>query len=273
MNQKVVLVRLKGGLGNQLFQWACAHEVVSRLDARLLIDPRPIRRLNSRSWLDNRDFELDYFGIRPQIFDFLRLRLSGNRLFEEADYVYDHRIESVTPPLIIQGYFQSWRYFRSQSDEIRRYLRAHANQSSELRRIAGSLSSSRWIGVHVRRGDYLRTNQMAILGKEYYEPAIDLARAEVGDVPVVVFSDSPDLARLVVPRADLFIGSPELPTPGDNLMLMSRAHFLIGANSSMSWWAAFLRDQSLPNPVLPRTWFTNPSRSTKDLFLPGWTLV
>lgn len=273
MSRKFVVVRLKGGLGNQLFQWACAHEVVSRLDARLLIDPRPIRRLNSRSWLDNREFELDYFGIKPRILDFFRLRLSGNRLFDEEDYVYDHRIESVTPPITIQGYFQSWRYFWSQSDEIRRYLRGHAKQSSELHRLAGSLSSNRWIGVHVRRGDYLKSKQMVIVGKEYYEPAIALAQAEIGNAPVVVFSDNPDLARLVVPRADFFIGSEELPTAGDNLMLMSRAHFFVGANSSMSWWAAFLRDQFLPKPVMPRNWFTGPSRSTRDLFLPEWTLL
>lgn len=138
-------------------------------------------------------------------------------------------------------------------------------------------ASSEVIGVHVRLGDYvsdpLATAMMGRTGPSYYADAVADLRSELGDLPVRVFTDSPDLV------ADVLAGVPgpldvaPFADPWSGLRALSSCAALVLSNSTFSWWAAFvatvLDDRTVP-VVMPEPWYAEPSPADDLLWVPGW---
>ena len=268
MRAKRIHVRLQGGLGNQLFIWAAGFALATRLGATLTVDDDLIPKLNRNSRLDNRKFELGYFGIRRAS----RMRAPRRFYphFSEQGFDYDSRFSAIKSSVVLNGYFQSWRYMEGLENSIRDFLVVNAQSSSVLEALKKKLGAEPWVGVHVRRGDYLRVGVLNVVGPEYYRKAVPLVKDGSGAERVVVFSDDVGIARDVVPGADHYIGSGELESPPDTLMLMSEASAFVGANSSLSWWASFLSSRPAALNVFPSKWFSDSSISTPDLLIETW---
>ena len=281
-----------------MFQYAFGRTCAGATGAHLLADLRLLRRDSKRR------LTLDAYPIRAQVMDSSKLRPPGRLrrwaahagwrtgslrhypfdvpMFEESSAAgcWDPRIAALGSPVVLRGYFQSERYFSAIGPDLRTELlplRAPGETFLRLHnqiRGAGPGSAS----LHVRRGDYASDPVVlafhGLLGAEYYGPALALLRSLVPDVQLFVFTDDPSAAAALLPPglAATFVSGQGL-TDVDELALMSACCHHIIANSSYSWWGAWLgRPEGLT--IAPRRWFAQPSdASIRDRFPAHWHVV
>jgi hypothetical protein len=290
--REAITIRPVGGLGNQLFIYAAGRAAATRLCCPLLVDPTtyafPMPGETPRR------LELDWLITPEQLLEATRPRrterisrglqrrfpaLAPDDVLQEAGFAYDPRIEQVGPGVTLRGYFQSWRYFTAIESALRTELLAKAptSQWSEgEQEILGGLG--RWIGVHVRRGDYLQpfnARHHGVLGPSYYRSAIERLIGHT-DMPLVVFSDDPEAARMLIqplhPIAHTVI-APKQAHPMETIRLMAGADGLAIANSSFSWWGAWLAGPSSTRTVAPIPWFVRSGNDERELCPPQWMRI
>ena len=277
-DDKSIEVVLNGGLGNQLFGWSMGYAVAAKNDYKL--------KLNSSELID-RPFELGKFGIladsslpnfkypfRPDLISRVKRKI-GIRLnlrasvYAEKSFRYDPAVKTLPPGSTLYGYFQSWKYFEEYRHEIKKRIKSHFPESPEYLKFRQEISNGEYIAVHVRRGDYIgREDFHGLTTAEYYSRAFE----NVGVKPfveIICFSDSIEIAKKVLPNCSRYIGPESLDDPVTLLRIMSEANGLIGSNSSLSWWSAYLMDEGKIK-IFPAKWFANSDLDTTDLLPPGW---
>ena len=212
-----------------------------------------------------------------------KLATSRNE-YREPHFHYDPAFEALGSQTILFGYFQSERYFSSIAESLRNWFSPRAPLGDAATAALKRIETSRLpVSVHVRRGDYLKpgtTEYHGILGQPYYREALARLEARIGqDGELFVFSDDAAAAEQVLnflPKLRLthVHGDPE--RPWEDMALMARCRHHVIANSSFSWWGAWLN--SSPNKVVvaPRAWFASAElkkTNTADLYPAGWVMV
>ena len=277
---KGVTVVLRGGLGNQLFGWAAGFASSERSGLELNLAYRKTR--SSKEGVSARGFELGCFhGIPGTKISFSPRRTfllgggvsTATLITEEPAGEFDRRVKYVSQGTVLDGYFQDPRYFSDFTSQIRSILQGSFVHRDDISGINKSFGEE-WVDVHVRRGDYTNLNKIYHLpGEEYYAEALSKLETETSDPNIVVFSDDPEAARTLVPNAKHFVGPSDLKTPGDSLMLMAMAPMLVGANSTFSWWAAFLNSNQRRQIFFPKLWLRSEESVAERLMLPGWKTI
>ena len=281
---KDIVVALEGGLGNQMFQYAAGRALALRTGAPLTLDLRTLLRHGERAY-GLGDFQLgggpglltagspERAGNLRRLF---RRLTGGEQVFREAGYAYDERIRFASAPVRLEGYFQSERYFADATTTLRTDLMPRPELLATVDGLAGRLlPSGPSLSLHVRRGDYAKPATMAVHGlltPEYYERALHAVTERVGKVTVCVFSDEPDWVRanLRLPAETRFV-SEHTRTALQDLLLMSRCTHHIIANSTFSWWGAWLNPRPDKVVVTPERWFQPAAGlDTRDLRPAGW---
>ena len=276
-----VSASIVGGLGNQLFIYAAALAQARRLGAPLtLMSDDGTEQAAAEFELSSFEHEGIVASARPAPGRVARrLRALGradSQSFTEASFEYDPRIESVTSGVHLTGYFQSWRYFETVQDELRTSLTAPA-PSSWLRdwsdRIDGEPGT---IALHVRRGDYTRPETAAFHGltsTDYYRRSLDLLHAAGVEGTLVVFSDQPSVASAELDSLGDLLIVDDQGSPLVTMRLMARCDARVMANSSFSWWAAWIAEPARQPVIAPRPWFAHRRYDTRDLLLPRWVTL
>lgn len=289
-----VFIRPVGGLGNQLFTYAAGLELARRHGVELAADD---------SWFstqDKRSYELDSFdscavrvqgGWKPSLQDrFPRGvryldKIAGRRVqikgtFGEANFFFNEAVAHLNVPVSLSGYFQSYRYFQNSYPVLREELRSIVEPTQWFMREYVRLQSlGDWIGIHIRRGDYLEPairNFHGLLGESYYSRALDCAERLVGKLPIVVFSDDPRVEELplqVELREVHVLNAPPESRPIETVNLMARSRAMITANSSLGWWGAWLGESEDRPVICPRPWFNAKQLDYRDLLLPQWLSI
>ena len=291
---RFVGVWVLGGLGNQMFQYATAYAVARRMDAQMRLD------LSGFGSYSLRSFALSAFGIESAQWEGAcpaegrRARLRerwqvladlglaprpGYRLVREQAFSYNPSLNELNESCYLYGYWQSPRYFDDFADDIRRIFDPARFESPRLASALAELQGPRSVSVHLRRGDYSKSPAaLAMHGLcdlDYYERAAYLLRRCVPGCRFHIFSDDLEAAR------EMFAGWPDVSvmesrSQEDDLLLMSRCRHHIIANSSFSWWAAWLDDRPDSLVVAPRNWFARPRlvrTHVLDLFPDDWILL
>jgi len=201
----------------------------------------------------------------------------SHQVFQENDFSYDPRIEEISIGTSLIGYFQSWKYFQSISAELRTSILKHAPRSDWFQteqRLLGGMKP--WIALHVRRGDYAEPFNAQFHGltsRDYYETAIKSIESKLGSCNVVLFSDEPDVAAELIGAIHpitRIIKAPDDSHPMESILLMSQANAIITANSSFSWWAAWLANLEPALTFAPDPWFASADKDERDLCPPQW---
>lgn len=291
----MVIVRLTGGLGNQMFQYASARALADRLGAELLLDTRAFVRTLALRAYTRRAYALSPFRLRARVASpadlknwsawvveiGMRLRLARplfRRWHFESAITYDPSVRTLQQPVCLVGYWQSERYFSDSADRIRadftlRQPLAGANAS--LLELARSNDS---VGLHVRRGDFVSLDHAAqmhgLCSIDYYRRAIDLVRNSRPQCRFIVFSDDPEWARAELPLdpSSVFVTG-NGPSPEQDLALMSACKHHILANSSFSWWAGWLGYSPEQIVIAPAPWYASPELDTRDLAVSRWQYI
>ena len=285
---KPITARLVGGLGNQLFGYyagaalAAHHGTTLRLDTswtRHGITDHGIEILRfdlPGDWLSNDSLRAKSsapgtipgraFAKALRDVPVLRKPL---RIHEAPGVGHDPTLLDQPPGTRLRGYFQSWQTveYAVRAGYPRR---PRLKRSSDwLEHIVARAHAERPIAVHVRRGDYAVVSEFGLLGPAYYEPAIKRIRDAGVSGPVWLFSDEPAMATNALGRyADdaVVVTSPD--GPAAEMLGMSYASANVIANSTFSWWGAWMGDPERP-VVAPEPWFAN-GPHIEGLIPPAW---
>lgn len=262
--QKKVIARIKGGLGNQLFCYAAARRLALANNAELVIDDVTgfVRDQQYR-----RQYALDHFQIpcrkatpAERMEPFERYRrgfmkwLSRGRPFSERRYVeqeglnFDERllVLKVNDLLYLDGLWQSESYFIDVEQTIREELRIIPPTDALNERMAGEIRNSNAVALHVRWFDAPGSVSANNISGDYYRRAIALLEEKIDSPHYFLFSDAPEAAgaKLELPEGRVTFVS---HNRGDenayaDLWLMTQCRHFITANSTFSWWGAWLSD-------------------------------
>jgi hypothetical protein len=300
----MITVEIIGGLGNQMFQYAAALALARRHGAGLRVDASGFHTYRRRPYqLDKLNIPAEYLPTNAPVpllparpsagFDLIEsvlrrlkrpVKVSSRGVYQEPHFHFDPKFFDLEPPIVLHGYFQSERYFTSVAEELRRHFQPASPLVPEAVRIAEMIDRApASVSVHVRRGDYvsdaLTARVHGALGRDYYRRALDIIMALRGsDVTVFLFSDEPDAAAAMVdfPAGRLVVVPGDRGRPWDDMTLMARCRHHVTANSSFSWWGAWLDPKPDKMVIAPRAWFSPDELRTKntcDLCPAQWILI
>lgn len=281
----MIRVVMLGRLGNNLFQYAMGRVLAERHGVPLLMDGG---RFNRRDWAMVR--QLERLDIRakirrgPSILTRAMHRLAGRHPWEfrgwpvvrerEGFSGFDPAVMKAPGDAVLMGYFQSPRYFEGMEAELRDELdlsRLPWSKPSLLK--AAEMNDPSVVAVHVRRTDYVGSNVFDLCGPGYYRRAMTLMRERQEGLRFVMFSDDPDWCRRTFADDGVEVCSLREANgdPLHDLFLMSCAGHHIIANSSYSWWAAWLGKKPGQRVIVPSTWFgASMQAPIEDKILRDW---
>ncbi|HEX4085242.1 MAG TPA: alpha-1,2-fucosyltransferase [Chthoniobacteraceae bacterium] len=281
----MVIVRLWGGLGNQLFQYAAGFAAANKLKSPLLLDPlrcdldvnRPYElhhfRITGRPWTNRekrwgerliriirpidaqtgaaaRSFKTVFSPIVSRWFKYVEDQYRGYQpgIFNEIGHIY------------LAGTWASAKYFEDVASSIRSQFTFLAPPADQNQRMLEKIEACDAICVHVRRGDYvsvLETNERhGVCSLDYYKAAFDYIAARVANPKVFVFSDDPGWVQecLKFPAPTHYVTHNVGRQNYEDLRLMRACRHFIIANSTFSWWGAWLAGGAEKIVVAPKRW-------------------
>lgn len=292
-----VVVSLYGGLGNQLFQYSAARALALRNGASVILDLYWFDIVDELTDTTPRKFALGPFDLqvdssctglpwhqRGGLISKVKRRLAifcktfqeGILIYSEKRSGFDQHLLAQACPVWLDGYWQSYKYFNGISDTIKREVGKIGALSKGSQHIYKQITSSESICIHIRRGDYV-TNLNAsqthgLCSLEYYNKGLQIVGKGLKNPTVFIFSDDPEWVRsnLEVPFPSVVVDVNGADDAHQDLWLMRSCQRFVIANSSLSWWAAWLSDAPKKMVVAPRNWFSSNQFDSSDLIPPDW---
>lgn len=282
----MIITRIIGGLGNQLFQYAAGAALAESLGSSLKLDLSAYGRPGERNF-DLQKLEVPFEAateeeIRPfQDFSLikkalLRLRPPHLRgLYKEPHFHYDPHFLQAPDGTCLKGYWQSWKYAQPIAETLRRHYRVRAPYIESVGSLAERMRGSLSVSVHIRRGDYANPAAIdyhSILPASYYNRALEMVREKFPRCEVFFFSDDIPWVRsnLQTDLPHTFVSGVLSNTALEDFHLMQQCKHHIIANSSFSWWAAWLNPDMDKTVIAPSQWFAAKHLDTRDLLPPNW---
>jgi len=252
--RNVVGITLMGGLGNQMFQIACALSYSKRESSDLVIGG------DSKYW----DTVLHRFHRNVGNVSHIREQC------HEPSAAMFGRVPPFDGDVKIEGYRQSPKYFEGALSDVRDAFRS--DPSFVRTKYAWLLEKDNVVTVHARRGDYLTLDDV-VLKMDYYVRAIRRMKDLVPDATFVFFSDDDTFWPSVMDQFDVDHVYVQDETDVNTMMIIQQFRNHIISNSTFSWWSAWLSDTK-GHVIAPARWF-GPSGPTpwEDIYDPGWEIM
>ena len=295
-----VVIRLDGGLGNQMFRYAAALELAVRQNRALKME------VSAFEACDKRSYQLDCLKVPQDLYtgaplfqpasnsiaarvirrikrDVFKVSVLPEGVYCEPHFHFDPAFFKLSgAEILLSGYFQSPRYFESVAQLLRERFQPAVSLSATAADWAAKIAASPCsVSLHVRRGDYLEWPNSTLhdaLDHGYYDRAVNLIQRLAGErVEFFLFSDEPDFiadAFADLPGAHVVRSDPH--KSWEELFLMARCRHNIIANSSYSWWGAWLNPAEDKRVIAPARWFTPDKLATcnvLNLYPDDWILL
>jgi hypothetical protein len=292
----ILIVRLEGGLGNQLFQYAFAISKAQKLNKPFLLDLSSYHRQSDR--LTKRNYALDFLNIENRIYSptsfFLSILFNLNllafyalimgRLFKEKSINFDQFALANESKSYFSGYWQSHKYFIDNVALIAKSFEPNIKPNSYIEGFLSKMSPKETVMIHIRRGDYVTLESAntfhGLLDNNYYEKSINFMLSKNPNYKFLVFSDEIEYCKKMDIFANLnveFIENDDKRAEWQDLYLMSFCSNQIIANSSFSWWSAWLSDSKYAREsrtvIAPINWFNSVEYNSDDRYPSHWVLM
>jgi hypothetical protein len=297
----MIIVNLKGGIGNQMFQYAFAYCVAKINRTDLSFDLRYLQERSAKKGYVERKFYLNLFGIKPvssSAWDLMRvgmllggykfryfvgriLDFLGVLVFFERNKAFDRRIYlNRAKNIYIDGYWQSEKYFLGFDDDIREIFKFDQGKFNErVGELSRRIKQSQYpVCMHVRRGDFVGTKEHDIVSADYYLRALKLLRDKVSDdLDIFIFSDDAEWCRnnFLNISKNVSILSNDLPEESffSDLYLMTMFSLFVIPNSTFAWWGAWLAPESKKIVVAPKVWSGVNGVKEVDILPESWIRI
>lgn len=278
-------IEMSGGLGNQMFQYALYLKMKNmgrrvRLDISRYLENNPFRK-----------FELDVFGVEmddiptcggESLFFKMKNRLKqGNLIYDEGmgDLVgtFQPQIFDIVEGSRLRGYWQNENYFKDIENRIREiYTFREDLISARNVELAHKMKNTKSVSVHIRRGDYLQENNQKVYGmicdNDYYNRAINYMRNRFEDLDFYFFSDETEWIKdNIIDKDGRIVDWNIRENSWQDMFLMSNCRYHIIANSTFSWWGAWLGTHEDKLVISPNKWFAN--HCSTDTICKGWIRI
>jgi len=280
----VILVYLEGGLGNQLFQYAAGRALADFHQASLKLVIRGYSRFK-----ESRIYKLHHYNIAATVATSRQewlIRLSNPLRYlgpwhqrpriVERRFRFNPEILAAPDNVCLAGHWQSEKYFLAIESILHHEFTLKNDLDGENLRFSRLISQTSAVSLHIRRGDYVSDPaKLAFHGccpPDYYRAAIDQMRELVDSPHLFVFSDDLDWAErhLVTGCPTTFVRHNGEARDYEDLRLMSQCQHHIIANSSFSWWGAWLCKNPGKQVIAPKNWFDGAKNDTSDLIPASW---
>lgn len=283
----MISTRIRGGLGNQLFQYCAGRALALRLGADLSLDLRDYDKPKAFK------VGLDHFNISvvppvglPAAKEdgaaravFKILRGGGLKTYREGSLGYDTGFEALGDNTHLKGYWQSERYFQACEAQIRADLQIVTPPSAQNTAMLADIAGCTAVSLHIRRGDYVSNEKYnaahGTCDLGYYERAAAFVAEQVENPVIFAFSDDPAWVaeHLKLPFEVRYVGHNDGDTNYEDLRLMAACQHHIIANSSFSWWGAWLNPDPDKIVVAPSRWYADPNKQNPDILPKSWLTV
>ncbi|MBU3632789.1 alpha-1,2-fucosyltransferase [Polynucleobacter sp. AP-Feld-500C-C5] len=292
-----IIVQLQGGLGNQLFQYATGKALALKHRANLLLDStwfaRTYNDVTPRELLAfNLNIQAGQLPLTKPTLSPKRIRRLIQSLYPINPYIYKENLpyqfdlNLLKPPpfkkqnLHIMGYWQSFRYFEHIRSTLKQEVTPRNPLNHHYHNYLEKIQSTNSAMIHIRRGDYITLNSAAkvhgFIGLEYYQEGMLRLLSKNPKTQFFVFSDDIIWAKKFLPHQDcltLIESSRDITAPVQELELMTHCQNHLIANSSLSWWGAWLKKHSGGTTICPKRWTNNLNMSWDDLIPAEWTQI
>lgn len=284
MKEKLIIINLKGGFGNQLFQYATGYSVAKRNNAKLKFDLSFFENEKYSKW-----FKLDRLNIKiekasneeieflknnpnaPFLYRILHKFGIRSAYFKKSDIVEkiffkpDKQIIGHKESAYITGWCVVVSYFKEYRKDLLNEFKLKNGLTSAANRYLSEINSTNSVSIHIRRGDFLNYEHFyRIIPIEYFLKSIEVLNGKVINPTFFVFSNDLDWARknLNIDNNLVFVNlKDDINYEGEDDMedffLMKNCKNNIIANSSFSWWAAYLNENADKLVIAPKKWYND----------------
>lgn len=299
----MIIVRLIGGLGNQMFQYAAARRLAEHNSTILKLDVTGFEKYKLHRYSLHCFYIWEHFATQYEIDSILKQNSNvllkqligigeifgiknGNTIFrknggsyKEPHFHFDQKLLSAPNNIYLDGYWQSEKYFYDIKEILQTEFKIKYSQSVLSKEIAAKILNTESISLHIRREDYV--NNSSTLKKhgtcspEYYKLAIDYCTQRLTSPHFFIFSDEPQWVKenFKFDFPITIIDHNDATRNYDDLRLMSLCKHNILANSSFSWWAAWLNTNQSKIVIAPGKWFASGDEDDKDLIPETWIRI
>lgn len=291
--ENMIIVKLIGGLGNQMFQYAAGRCLAHKYRTELKLDIRDFKNYTLRNYDLNGFSIIENFATsselsrilfpsdRCDVKFFKRVIWSVSRIrpveyIKETEYSFQQNFFKLPDNIYLDGYWQSEKYFLDIENIIRNEFSVVNPLTSTSQDLAERIRNCEAVSLHVRRGDYVsdpKTNSVhGVCGVDYYSNAINMIRERIENPCFFIFSDDSEWARSnIKPDAPTtYVKHNDYSRDYEDMCLMSMCKHNIIANSSFSWWGAWLNENPEKIVIAPKKWFNSKNMDTQDLLPDKW---
>ncbi|MFC0513363.1 alpha-1,2-fucosyltransferase [Mucilaginibacter angelicae] len=265
----MIIIEIKKGLGNQLFQYAAGKSLAAFHRVPLKLDLSSFYRDKSRP------YSLSFFEVE-QFDTSLPVPSSQHYNFYHEPFAhFDEGFFKCPPYSYLSGFWQSEKYFAGIADVLRKEFRVKDQYVSHLTVKAAEIRNEESVCLHVRRGDYLQPGYefLGVLSLKYYIRALDYLKSTLPGYKLYIFSDDIEWVKHTIKfdSPHEFI-SPSIQSSSiEDFYLMQQCRHHIIANSSFSWWTAWLSEKSDSQIIIcPKIWFADRRLSSEDIASASW---
>ena len=285
----MIYSRIRCGLGNQLFQYCVARSLADNLGTSLGLDVRDFNE-NSPYLMG-----LKHFNIRADFnppgmikhkkngyFKYLIdvVRRKQKFVYKEPHLNFDKNVFSLSDSSYLKGYWQTEKYFIKNKVNILRDLKIISHQNEKNKIISSKIANKTSVSLHIRRGDYISNSAYnsthGTCSLAYYTNAVNLLINKIGgNFKVFAFSDDPEWvsSNLKLPVDIYFVKNNSSEYNYEDLRLMSECDHNIIANSSFSWWGAWLNTNYNKIVITPSKWYGDKSTKNDDITPSNWIKI
>jgi len=288
---KIITVNIIGGLGNQMFQFAFGYAVSKESNSKIKLEVSGFNSYNQRH------YALDLFNVKENSelkpkYDFLinKINSKHNSLlskvsskllrellrftkfyFQERErFVFDQNVFNIKTNTFFYGYWQNEKYFKKYRKELLEIFKLKGIHS-QTKEYQQKIIKSESVSLHIRRGDYLNSIH-GTCDMKYYKQAVTEILKINKQANFFIFSDDISWVKNNLDFIDhktLVLLESDIPDH-EEMYLMSQCKHNIIANSSFSWWGAWLNQNSDKKVIAPKKWFNSSTLDTKDLIPASW---
>ena len=295
----MIITKLLGGLGNQMFQFAAGYALAKRHNLPLKIDITALKKYPRHSGFQLDDIFSGAFELANKVdltrslglFHTKRARqgisISNEETLKALPRVLQHPTHNFWTDffdygkknIYLSGYWQSSKYFQGFENDLRAIFEFKNNLKNENKELAEEMQSEQSVSIHLRRGDYVSNPKAyafhGVCSQAYYQASIGLIRQRCPNAKFYVFSDDAEFAKAEFQdEPDFkFINNNRDKNSYIDMHLMSLCKHHIIANSTFSWWGAWLSQHDLKTVIAPKKWFSGSEEEIVDIYEENWIKI